>query len=316
MPTLLPLLLAAVHAAPPNVELGGAVDLMAGVTTGEGGAVGSFGLRQLEGDLLVGGDEFAFNAQLDIAATFSGEGIFLYSIAPERLVVEGGGKGWKLEGGVFPGYFRMESVDPWRSNGVVTSLAARRLPATILGAGAQLGDNRGGVDLFLGAQPSTVDVFKLDDGPVALPFIAGARGRIGIQPVRIAGGAWFGGNLGALGVGGMELGFDAALGVVTPYGEFVSDLRDGHAGFLGADLFPDAVVTPGARVELDSQLGFGVGVGAATTLFDILRLKLEANYQAGHPGLFLEVALFSKAPIDDDPRGFVDHPAPVRKAPR
>ena len=316
MPTSLLLFAAFAHAASPNVELGGAVDLMAGVTVGEGGAVGAFGLRQLEGDLRVGSPEFGFNTQLDIAATFSGDGIFLYSIAPERLAVEGGGKGWKLEGGVFPGYFRMESVDPWRRNGVVTSLAAQRLPGAILGAGAQLGDNRGGVDLLLGAQPSTVDVFAFDDGPVSLPFIAGARGRIGIQPVRIAGGAWFGGNLGALGVGGMEVGVDANLGVVCPYGEVVSDLREGHAGFLGADLFPDGVVTPGARVELDSQRGFGVGVGAAATLFDILRLKGEANYQAGNPGVYLEVALFSKAPIDDDAHGFVNHPAPARKAPR
>lgn len=316
MPTLLPLFLVPAQAAAPNVELGGAIDLMAGVSVGEEGAVGAFGLRQLEGDIRVGSREFAFNTQLDIAATFSGDGIFLYSIAPERLVVEGGGQGWQLEGGIFPSPFRMESVDPWRNNAVVTSLASQRLPRAILGAGAQLGDNRGGVDLLLGAQPSTVDVFALDDGPVSLPFIAGARGRLAIQPVRIAGGAWFGGNLGALGVGGMEVGIDANVGVVCPYGEFVSDLREGHAGFLGADLFPDAVVTPGARVELDSQRGFGVGVGAATTLFDILRMKGEANYQAGNPGVYLEVALFSKAPIDDDPHGFVDHPVPARKAPR
>ncbi len=313
---LLLLLRLPAYAAPPNVELGGAIDLIAGVTAAEGGAVGALGLQQAEGDLRIGSPEFAFNAQLDIAATFSGEGIFLYSIAPERLSVEGGGKAWKLEGGVFPAYFRMESVDPWRANGVVRSLAHARLPGAVLGAGAQLGDNRGGVDLLIGAQPSTVDVFRLDDAPVSLPFIAGARGRLGVQSVRIAGGAWFGGHLGAMGVGGMELGMDADLGVVVPYGEFVSDLREGHAGFLGADLFPDGLVTPGARVELDSERGFGVGVGAAATLFGIVRLKGEANYQAGNPGVFVEVAVFSKAPIDDDARGFVNRPAPARKAPR
>jgi hypothetical protein len=313
---LFTLLLATARAAAPNVEVGGAIDLIAGVTAGDNGAVGALGLQQAEGDIRVGTEEFAFATELDIAATFSGEGIFLYSIAPERLAVEGGGQGWRLEGGIFPAYFRMESVDPWRANGVVASLASARLPGQVLGAGAQLGDNRGGVDLLLGALPSTVDVFRIDDGPVSLPFIAAARGRVGFESVRLAGGAWFGGNLGALGFGGLEVGVDANLGVVSPYGELVSDLREGHAGFLGADLFPDGVVTPGARVELDSQRGFGVGVGAACTLFEILRLKAEANYQAGNPGLYLEVAVFSRAPMNDDAHGFIDHPAPSRRSPR
>ena len=45
------------------------------------------------------------------------------------------------------------------------------------------------------------------------------------------------------------------------------------------------------------------GVDVASTLFDILRLKAEASYQAGAPGVYLEVAVFSKAPSDDDRYG-------------
>jgi hypothetical protein len=302
------------HAA--DVELGGAIDLIGGIALEGDAPVGAVGLRQAEGDLRVGGKDLAFTMQLDVAATFSGDGIFLYSITPERLAAEGGGRGWRLQGGIFPSFFRMESVDPWRNNAVRPSLASARLPGTILGGAAELGDNRGGVDLLIGARPSTVDVFRIDDGPVGLPFVAGARGRLGFDPVRLAGGAWFGGDLGALGFGGMEIGVDANLGVVAPYGEFVSDLQDGHAGFLGADLFPDGLVSPGARVELDSDRGFGFGVGAASTLFDILRVRAEASYQAGSPGVYVEVAVFSKAPVDDDRHGFVDHGAPPKKAPR
>jgi len=283
------------HAA--EAQFGGAINLVAGITAGESGAVGALGLQQAEGDVRVGARDLAFTMQLDLAATFSGDGIFLYSISPERLVAEGGGPQWKLQGGIFPAYFRMESVDPWRNSAVVRSLASARVPGTVFGAGAELGGDKGGVDLLLGVQPSTVDVFRIDDGPVWLPFIAGARGRVAIESVRIAGGAWFGGNLGALGFGGLELGVDANLGVVVPYGEFVSDLQAGHAGFLGADLFPDGVVSPGARIELDSQRGFGVGVSAASTLFEcpgffkIGAVTFDCWNHAGHGRIALRKAL-------------------------
>lgn len=286
-----------------DAQVGGAVDLVAGVTVGEAGTVGSFGLRQVEGDIQVGGRDFNFVTQLDLAATVSGDGIFLYSIAPERLVVAGGGKGWNLQGGIFPAFFRVESVDPWRNSFVLPSMASARTPYTILGGGAEFGGPSAWVNLLVGFQPSTVDVFKLDDGPVSLPFIAGLRGRFDLGNAHLGGGAWFGGNFASLGFGGLELGGNVELGVVSPYGEFVSDLRDGHSGFLGADLFPSSVVSPGARVELDAQRGFGVGVDVASTLFDILRIKAEASYQAGNPGVYLEVAVYSKAPVDDDRYG-------------
>lgn len=286
-----------------DTQLGGAVDLLAGVSVVGDGAVGSFGLRQAEGDLQVGSREFSFVTQLDLAATVSGEGIFLYSIAPERLYVQGAGRGWTLQGGVFPGFFRQESVDPWRNSMVSNSLASARTPGAILGANAALGGPKAWAELMVGFAPSTVDVFRFDDAPVALPFIAGARGRFDLGTAHLSGGAWFGGGFGSLGFGGLELGGDVDLGVVDPYGEFVSDLRDGHAGFLGADLFPSSPVSPGARVEFDSQRGFGVGVDVASTFFDILRIKAEASYQAGNPGVYLEVAVFSKAPIDDDRHG-------------
>ncbi len=303
---MIPILLSSALAA--DTQLGGAVDLVAGVAVEGETAVGSFGLQQAEGDIQVGSRDFSFVTQLDLAATVSGDGIFLYSIAPERLLVQGGGKGWMLEGGIFPAFFREESVDPWRNSMVHGSLASARVPGAVLGAGASLGGPKAWVDLLVGAQPSTVDVFRLDDGPVALPFIAGARGRFDLGAAHLGGGAWFGGSLAALGFGGLETGGNVDVGVVSPYWEFVSDLHEGHAGFVGADLFPASVVSPGARVELDSQRGFGVGVDVATTLFDILRIKGEASYQAGNPGVYLEVAIFSKQPIDDDKYGRPNSP--------
>ena len=298
------LLLLAAPSFAADAQLGGAVDFIAGVTVGEDGGAAALGLRQAEGDIKVGGQDFAFVTQLDVAATLSGDGLFLYSLAPERLLIEGGGPSWKAWGGIFPAFFRMESVDPWRNQMVTGSLASARVPGAILGGGVEFGGPTAWLDLLVGARPATVDVFRLDDvGLGSLPFIAGARGRFDIQVVHFGGGAWFGGDFAALGFGGMELGGNVDLGVVSPYAELVTDLQDGHAGFLGADLFPSGVVSPGARVELDSARGFGVGVNVASTLFDILRLKGEASYQAGNPGIYLEVAVFSKAPIDDDRHG-------------
>ena len=287
-----------------DTQVGGAADFIAGIAVGEGGGALTLGLRQAEGDIKVGSDDFAFEAQVDVAATFSGDGILLYSIAPERLLIEGGGRGWKAWGGVFPGFFRLESVDPWRNQMVTGSLASALVPGAILGGGAEFGGPSAWVNVMVGALPATVDVFRLDDtsmGP--MPFSAGARGRFDVQSVHFGGGAWFGGDIAALGFGGLELGGAIDLGVVSPYGELVTDLRDEHAGQLGADLFPDGAVSPGARVELDSHRGFGVAVGVASTLFEILRIKGEASYQAGNPGVYLEVAVFSKWPADDDRYG-------------
>lgn len=295
-----------------NATVGGAIDLVAGVQVAPGVAAGALGLQQAEGDVHWGSESFWFDAQIDAAATFSGEGVFIYSLAPERLALGGGGRSWRAWGGIFPGFFRMESVDPWRSQFVRPALATARVPGAILGAGAEFGGPKAGVSLLVGAQPSTVDLFQIDDGPVSLPFVAGARGRVTLSAVEVAGGAWFGGGLDSLGFGGLELGTAVDLGVVVPYGEFVSDLRQGHAGFVGADLFPDGVVSPGARVELDAVRGFGVSVGAASSLFDILRIKAEASYQAGAPGVYLEVALHSKEPVDDDRFGRSPRPAPAR----
>ncbi len=299
-----------------NAEVGGAVDLIAGVAFAGDTSVASFGVQQAEADLKVGGDGFAFVMQLDTAATVSGDGLLVYSLAPERLTVGGGGRGWRAWGGVFPGIFRLESVDPWRRQAVVASMASARVPGAVLGGGADFGSAKGGVSLLLGFAPATVDVFRLDDvGPTSLPLIAGARGHATFSTVEVAGGAWFGGGFDALGFGGLELASVIDLGVVVPYVEFVSDLGEGHSGFVGADLFPTAIVSPGARVELDSTRGFGVGVSVASTAFEILRFKGEASYQAGNPGVYLEVAVMSKAPVDDDRFGRpqVLQPAPKPK---
>lgn len=302
-----------------NATVGGAIDLVAGVNLAPGAAVGSFGLQQAEGDVLVGGKEFSFELQLDAAATLSGEGLFVYSLAPERLTVGGGGRGWRAWGGIFPGFFRLESVDPWRRQFVVASMASGHVPGAVLGGGGEFGGPKASVAVLLGVQPATVDLFRVDDvGFGALPFIAGARGRVQVSSVELAGGAWFGGGLGGLGFGGLEVASVVDLGVVVPYGELVTDLSTSHAGHLGADLFPDGVVSPGARVELDSARGFGVAVGAASSLFEILRIKAEASYQAGAPGVYLEVAVHSKAPVDDDRFGRrtdLEGPKPPAKKP-
>ena len=296
------LLLLVVPSLAADTQIGGSADFIAGIAVGEGGM--ALGLQQAEGDIKVGDDDFAFEAQVDVAATFSGEGILLYSIAPERLLIEGGGGGWKAWGGVFPGFFRLESVDPWRNQMVKGSLASSRVPGAILGGGAEFGGPAAWVDVMVGALPATVDVFRLDDtGMGPMPLIVGARGRFDVQSVHFGGGAWFSGDIAAIGFGGLELGVAIDLGVVSPYGELVTDLREGHAGQVGADLFPDGAVSPGARVELDSQRGFGVAVGVASTLFEMLRVKGEASYQAGSPGIYLEVAVFSKWPADDNRYG-------------
>ncbi len=297
-----------------DAQVGGAVDLVAGMNFQGQAAVGTFGLQQAEGDVKVGGPALNFEAQLDVAATLSGDGLFVYSLAPERLQVAGEGAGWRAWGGVFPAFFRLESVDPWRRQFVVGAMATAHTPGAMLGGAAELGGPKGGVSLLLGVQPATVDIFRFDEvGLGPLPFLAGARGRVMVNTVELAGGAWFGGGLGGLGFGGLEVATVADLGVVVPYGEVVTDLAASHAGFVGADLFPDAVVSPGARVELDSVRGFGVAVGAASSLFEILRIKAEASYQAGAPGLYLEVAVHSKAPADDDRFG---RPSPLPAPPK
>ncbi len=281
-----------------DVQVGGAIDLAGGSDfTGDSGV--GLGLRQVEGDLRVEGENVGVELQLDTAAVLTGDGLFIYSLGPERLVGEGFGKGWRLAGGVYQAPFRMESVDPWRNALVTPSLVSRRVPGAMLGGELTLGGPVASVVLVAGGQPYTTNVFDLDQaGP--MPFLAGARGEFDVEVVELGLGAWAGGINGAP-FGGLEAGARLDLLIVGAEAEIVTDLRDDHALSLQGEIWPDGLFSPVTRVEFASE-GFGVAVGASSTIADIVKLKAEASYQAGNAGVYLEAAVFSKWPGDDTPR--------------
>ena len=281
-----------------EVQVGGAVDFLGGLDTNRDNAV--IGLRQLEGDLRAEGQALAFEVQLDTAATFTGDGVFLYALGPERLVGEGFGKNWRVALGVEAAPFRMESVDPWRNAMVTYTLLSRHVPASVLGGSFVLGNQQASLTLLAGGELATTNVFALDTlGPV--PFVAGARGKFDVEIVEIGLGAWAGGQ-GQPVFGGLEVGARVDAGLVGAQVEAVSDFRSVYAVSAQGEVFPGGLMSPVARVEFAPE-GFGVGAGLSSTLFDVLRLKAEATYQAGAAGVFLEAALFSNWPGDDAPRG-------------
>jgi hypothetical protein len=292
---MLPILLVVFAASGAEVKVGGALDLMGGVTACEGcpPQVGG-GLREAEGDLRVADEHLAFEIQLDTAASVGSDGVFIYKLAPERLVGEGFGDAYRVSAGIFQAPFRIESVDPWVGPQVMPSLFSRRVPGAILGGEVTVHSEVVGATVVIGGQPATTNVFELDDFSGApLPFLAGLRARVRSGNVDVGGGAWFGGGLDGFGFGGAELGARVDVEVVSVYGDLMSNFADSHSIVVGTELWPEAPVSPSARVEFDAPQGFGVAVGAGATFFELLRIKAEASYQAGNPGVYLEVALFS-----------------------
>lgn len=285
-----------------DVQVGGALDLVGGITACEGCPVQlAGGLRQAEGDLRVAEGHLAFELQLDTAASLDEDGVFIYLLAPERLAAEGFGDHYRVAGGILQAPFRVESVDPWPGPQVMPSTFSRRVPGAYLGGELTAHSDVVGGTLIVGAQPPTTNVFELDElSGAPLPFIAGLRARVMTGGVDVGGGAWVGGGLDGFGFGGAELGTRVAVDIVAAYGDITSNFRDIHSVVLGTELWPDAVVSPSARVEFDAPAGFGVAVGVGSTLFEILRLKGEVSYQMGNPGVYAEVAVFSKWP-DTEP---------------
>lgn len=285
-------------AAAAEVQVGGALDLIGGLRACEGCPVQlAGGLRQAEGDLRVAEGHLAFELQLDTAASLDEDGVFIYLLAPERLAAEGFGDNYRVAGGILQAPFRIESVDPWPGPQVMPSLLSRRVPGAYLGGELTAHSDVVGGTLMVGALPPTTNVFELDDVAGApLPFIGGLRARVMSDGVDVGGGAWVNGGLDGFGFGGAELGARVNANIVAAYGDVMSNFRDVHSVVLGTELWPDAVVSPSARVEFDAPAGFGVAVGVGSTLFEILRLKGEVSYQAGNPGVYAEIAVFSKWP--------------------
>lgn len=281
-----------------EVQVGGALDLVGGVTACEGCPVQlAGGLRQAEGDLRVAEGHLAFELQLDTAASLDEDGVFIYLLAPERLATEGFGDNYRVAGGILQAPFRVESVDPWPGPQVMPSLLSRRVPGAYLGGEFTAHSEVVGGTLIVGALPPTTNVFELDElSGQPLPFIAGLRARVMTGGVDVGGGAWVGGGLDGFGFGGAELGARVDVEIVAAYGDVTSNFRDVHSVVLGTELWPEAVVSPSARVEFDAPAGFGVAVGVGSTLFEILRLKGEVSYQTGNPGVYAEIAVFSKWP--------------------
>lgn len=290
------LLVASAHAD--ELRVGGAVDVVGGVDAESGAAV--VGLRQLEGDLRAGSGALAFELQLDTAATFTGDGVFLYALGPERLVGEGLGKDWRLSLGIEKAPFRVESVDPWHNALVSYTMLSRHVPDSVLGAALVLGPPQTNLTLLAGGQLGSTNVFAFEQW-TPMPFLVGARGKFDVDAVELAAGAWAGG-LDRFELGGLELAARVDAGLVGAQAEVVSNLSTAHAASVQGELWPRGLLSPVARVEVATE-GLGVAAGLSSTLFDLLRLKAEAGYQAGAAGIYVEAAVFSAWPGDDAPRG-------------
>jgi hypothetical protein len=291
---LAPLLLLSRLASAVDVQLGGGLDVMS-ATSLEGAGTG-LQLRQLEGDLQLGSETVTARLDLDIAATiWDGSALLpVYALGPEQLTVRWQPSDFYAQGGIAPGPWRLDHVDPWDNALVSTTLLNRLVPGSVLGAEAGFDNGPVVVRAVGGADAPFFDFLHLGNlGPTVFRPIVGAHALADVGVVEIGGGGWWRPLDASLAA---QLGLRANIGIVGAFGEIVGGTGNVVGGQVGASIWPEGLVSPSARVELVHGVGPGIAVGVTSTLVKVLKLKAEASYEAGYAAAYLEASLASPWP--------------------
>lgn len=285
--------IAAAHAA--DFTVGGAVDATAGVAVVDQAAAGSASLRQVEGDVQLGGDALNLRADIDFSLVWNGT-VALAGVSPEWLALRGESDTFHAQAGFFPAPWHGEARDPWEEPLVSFGETDDVLPHALVGASAGWGDDTFSVDGVIGLEGAPLDFVHPDAlGLRSSDVVLGAHAGLDTDVVDVGGGvytapyreAWFGAQLDAR----------ADIGVVRLFGEGVYAER-AWGGQIRGEVFPDGTLSPVARVEYVQGLGPGGALGISSTFAKMLRAKVEGSYREGVPGVYAELAIFGSTAKD------------------
>jgi hypothetical protein len=286
-----------------DVELGGGVDLVAGVVHPPAGAwTSTGGVRELEGDLLVRTDAVEVEAALDLSATVAVPLPVVFAIVPEQLTVTGdAGPVW-IMGGITPAPWRIERVDGW-DNALVSWSAEHRnyLTGSLLGAEVGAGTPERGVAGVAGLDMGRgLDFLGNVGGTLTTaPLVVGVYASDREDTLFIEGGVFASPDVPSI-TG--QVGASCDIDAVRLAAQLVGGWHAPFGGHVEVDLFPDQVVVPVARVEYFArQVGGTVGVGIRPRPF--LAFKAELGYADGAPQAWVEAAVFRPWPPVSKPHG-------------
>lgn len=288
-----------------EVDVGGAVDVAAGVHLAREGGVSPAatetwaGLREVEGDLRAKAGAVVLTLEID--ATLSGDGVPLglapstdlgrtVWISPEVATLAVVAKGATLAIGAAPGPFRVEGIDGWERAMVTRAGIAALVPDQVVGGTLTLGGDRGRVVAVGGSATDAALILATEGSALAAAWspVVGLRGEFG-------GDAWSAGA-GAFAHEGVafEAGGRGELGPVEVSGEGV--LGTAQSGVMAqVALFPDGLVAPAVRGEwIAGALGGALGVRVNPASW--ATVKVEAGYRDGAAYGAAEVAAFSPWP--------------------
>ena len=287
----LPLLLASftsAHAA--DTSLGAAVDLAAGAWTGGGDVQTNAGIREVEGDLRVRADAFTVRVDMDLGVVAQDGGAWIGLVRPEHLTVGMAGKGARLDAGLAPAPWRIESVDRWE-NALVNTWRGTALlaPGQVVGGTLALGStaNRiavvGGMDMGPG--------LNLLDGAETQGAVLGVHGQVGlgdkVKSNRLVGGAWW--RPGAKAPGGVQVGFRADVAIAALQAEAIGRSDGVFGAQLQGEGFSRLPVTPVGRL---SWVGTqpGITAGLKVRPFPGIALKAEGGWENDQLAGWVEAA--------------------------
>ena len=289
MPHLLLVFSGLAHAA--DVDVGGAVDIL-NTTTFTPAVADALALRQVEGDLAITGEHVSARFDLDFNATILSNGALLtvYGLAPEQATVRYHTGAFFVEGGVAPGPWRIEHVDPWENAFSAFSMDTVLLPGSILGGSVGLTGAGFTAQVVGGFDAPKYDLLHLSTlGTSNFGPLIGIDGAYATDVVTLRGGVWSRPTIGPL--VGVELGARLNVGIVGAGVELVGNSNRAVGGQAEVEIWPAGVISPMGRFEYTDAFGPGVGLGVSSTLVKIVRLKAEVEYQNHAPAAYLEASI-------------------------
>ena len=291
----LPLALASLLALSPSAgaadtSLGAAVDLAAGAWSGGEDIATAAGVREVEGDLRVRADAFTARVDMDLGVVVGDGGAWIGLVRPEQITVGMAGKGARLDAGLAPAPWRIESVDRWENALVNTWRGTEALaPGQVVGGTLTLGSAAnhlavvGGMDMGPG--------LNLLDGAATQGAVLGLHAQAGLgdktRSNRLVGGFWW--RPGAEIPGGVQVGFRADVAIAALQAEAIGRSDGVFGAQIQGEGFSRLPVTPVGRL---SWLGTQPGVAAGLKVRPVpgIALKAEAGWENDQLAGWVEAA--------------------------
>jgi hypothetical protein len=294
---MLPLLIASALAAKrsDDVVAGGGIDATAGLafpardeTTNTGG------LPQVEGDLGFRTGALSGRIDLDLSVLLVNGHLVPVTLVPEQVWVRVTGGDVYLAAGDLVPPWRAESPDPWdRALTTVSMLSLHAVPREM--AGGWLGWNGqqgglsllGGVDLGQGVDLLSPPAAWAPDAP----FLVGAHGWLRDKGFQVGGGVYYRPETK---IGGVEVDGQLDVDFVLLDAQAVAGIHAPTGASLSAELFPDLLVAPAARLEVYGKRGGGA-LGMVIRPVEFVRVGAEGAYIDGLPSVWVSADIFAPA---------------------